>query len=461
VPRHLLIALVALGTCTLGLAGCSSSTTEQGTTPPPAIIASTPAANTPEASASASASALPIGSASPSATPTPNPSGAHIGEVVPTTITGMHVAGVQDGAWPDPNVPFGSLRLWDAGTNWSQVEAVKGKYNWVQLDTAITNAKAHHVKDVLLVLGSTPTWNASRIKPSDYPVPGAASTPKSLAAWDAFVTAVVKRYKGRITSYQIWNEASLTMFWNGSPEKLAELTKRAADIIHAGDPNARVVAASTTVRLAGSFERFFPRYLAALAKLNWPIDVFAAHTYPASKGTTDERAAFVARVKAALVAAGAPDLPVWDTELNYGLAGPGPSNPRQTIDGAKARDWVVQTELDSLQQGIDRTYWYIWTPEPYPLLGLQLTNDSGAAKGLRIINQWVVGSTFKGCNDDGAVVSCFLEKSGIPSIIAWAKDTTATFVPPAGYTQACTTANKCSAIEGTTELSETPVRIIQ
>ena len=36
-----------------------------------------------------------------------------------------------------------------------------------------------------------------------------------------------------------------------------------------------------------------------------------------------------------LTAAGAPDLPLWDTELNYGLAGPG-DLPRQEITGAKA-----------------------------------------------------------------------------------------------------------------------------
>jgi hypothetical protein len=373
----------------------------------------------------------------------------------------MHVAGVQDGTWPDANVPFGSLRLWDAGTNWSQVEAVKGKYNWAALDSAVANARAHRITDILLVLGGTPTWNASKVKQGDYPVPGAASTPKSLAAWDAFVTAVVKRYKGKITAYQVWNEASLAMFWNGSPERLADMTKHAADIIHARDPQARVVAASTTLRLQGSFERFFPRYLAALGKLGWPVDVFAAHMYPTSRGTTDDRAAFIQKVKAALAAAGAPDLPIWDTELNYGLAGPGPSNPKRSIDGWRARDWVVQTALDSLYAGIDRTYWYIWTPLPYPLLGLQLTNDSGAVKGLRIVNQWVVGSTFKGCNDDGAVVSCFLDKSGIPSIIAWAKDTTGTFTPPAGYTQACTPANTCTTVNGSLELTETPSRLTQ
>ncbi len=392
--------------------------------------------------------------------PSPSPT-ATVGPAVriPGTITGMHVAGVQDGAWPDGNVPFRSLRLWDAGTAWSQVESVKGQYNWTLLDNSVKNAEAHKVKDILLVLGSTPTWNAKRIKPGDYPVPGAASAPRNVSAWDAFVRAVVTRYKGRITSYQVWNEASLAMFWNGTPEQMADLTKRASDIIHAIDPKATVVAASTTVRLEGAFTRFFTRYLAALAALDWPVDVFAAHMYPASKGTTDERVAYITQVTDALAAANAPDLPIWDTELNYGLAGPGPDNPHLAITGATARDWVVQTAFDSLALGIARTYWYIWTPKPYPLLGLQLTNDSGGVQGLRIVEQWAVGATTTGCTDDGSVTTCPLDRDGVPSLVAWADDESGTLPAPAGLAQICATSNECVPITGAISLTETPVRL--
>jgi len=435
----------------LVLAACSSGSAEDASSSS-ATVSPTPtgAASSPAASPSPS----------PTASATTAPTGPGVGEVVPSSITGLHVAGVQDGAWPDDNVPFGALRLWDAGTNWSQVEAVKGVYNWKALDTALKVADSNGITDVLLVLGSTPTWNASRTRPGDYPVPGAASPPKSMAAWDAFVTAVVSRYAGRISAYQIWNEASLAMFWNGTPEKLADMTKRAYDIIKKEDPKALVVAASTTVRLPAAFDRFFPRYLAALAALDWPIDVYAAHLYPASKETPDERAAFITSVTAKLADAGAPALPVWDTELNYGLAGPGPTNPRQTIQGAEARDWVVQTSFDSLHLGIVRTYWYIWTPAPYPLLGMQLTNDSGAVKGLRIVEQWAVGSTWRGCTDDGSVTSCALEKNGVPATVAWANAVTGSFTPPAGLSQACSTANECVPVSGPVELTETPVRFI-
>ncbi len=452
--RSALIPLLA--SAALILAACSSGETES---PSPAA-----GSTTASASATPTASPTPSSSMSPSAsaTPTPTPSGSNVGAVIRASMLGMHVAGVQDGAWPDSNVPLGALRLWDNGTNWSQVEAVPGTYNWKALDGAVRTAEANGIDDILLVLGGTPTWAASKVTVGDYPVPGAASPPKSLDDWDDFVSAVVDRYKGRISGYQIWNEASLAMFYNGRPEKLAEMTKRAYDIIKAKDPKATVVAASTTLRLTGAFDRFFPRYLAALAAAGWPVDVFAAHLYPTSRGTTDDRAAFITLVHAALDAAGAPDLPVWDTELNYGLAGPGPENPKQTIEGAKARDWVVETSMDSLHLGIERTYWYIWTPEPYDLLGMQLTNDSGAVKGLRVVDQWVVGATWLGCTDDGSVIACSVDRKGVPSIIAWAKDGTAGYLPPAQFTQACGTNNKCVpvAVAGPTEVTETPTRFV-
>ena len=121
---------------------------------------------------------------------------------------------------------------------------------------------------------------------------------------------------------------------------------------------------------------------------------------------------------------------------------------------------MIETEFDSLAQGISRTYWYIWTPKPYALLGMQLTNDSGAAAGLRIVQQWIVGGTTPGCNDDGAVTSCPVTKNEVPSLIAWADDTAGTLTAPAGFTQVCTTANECTPISGTIDVTETPIRLL-
>ncbi len=178
----------------------------------------------------------------------------------------------------------GAIRLWDSGVAWGQVEQKKNQYWWNGLDAAIANANAQNLK-ILYVLGSTPKWAASNTKQGTYPNKGAASMPKSMKDWKNWVTAVVKRYGDSIDSYQIWNEANLTTFWQGTPKQMAQLTNEASKIIRKYDPSARVVAASSTVRLQSAYKKFFPAYMKELKKLKWPIDVISVHLYPESTGT--------------------------------------------------------------------------------------------------------------------------------------------------------------------------------
>ena len=139
--------------------------------------------------------------------------------------------------------------------------------------------------------------------------------------------------------------------------------------------------------------------------------------------------------------------PIWDTELNYGLAGPGPENPLQKITGSKARDWVVQTAFDSLALGLSRTYWYIWTRSPthcWDCSDQRLRCGKRPARrrsvDRRCHDPWVHGRWFGD--------ACPIDKQGVPSLIAWADDGDGSLIAPPGYTQVCTTANRCTPIEG-------------
>lgn len=225
------------------------------------------------------------GAAVPSAAASVDPN------AIPMSLVGMHIEGAEAGVWA--SAPFGALRLWDNGTAWSQIELAKGEYKWDNLDGIIANAKSKGMNDILMVLGTTPEWavpkKALKKGKDDYPQPGAASPPKDLKDWQDWVTAVVTRYKGQITAYEIWNEANLKQFYSGSPEELAEMTKMAYDIIKANDPDALVVAASPALRLDGRFTEFYPKYLEALAKDDWPVDVLSLHSYPAGNEGPAER----------------------------------------------------------------------------------------------------------------------------------------------------------------------------
>ena len=295
----------------------------------------------------------------------------------------------------------------------------------------------------MYVLGSTPTWAASNTKQGTYPNKGAASMP-SMKEWKAWVTAVTKRYGSSIESYQIWNEANLTTFWQGTPKQMADLTKAAYTIIRKYDPTAKVVAASSTVRLQSAYKKFFPAYLKELKKQKWPIDVVSVHLYPASTGTPANRADYIAQVQKDMKKAKVPaSKELWDTEINYGIAGPGSGNPDRNIEGPTAAAWVAQTYLDNIRLGIDRAYWYYWYPSAN-LVGIQMYDGTVGSIGYQTVNTWLDGA-FYSCTS-GTVNTCQLGDNTNPKVIAWASTGQGTFVVPAGATQTCDALNQCSPV---------------
>ncbi len=395
-------------------------------------------------------------SADPTTTSSDSP--AEVVDGVPATLVGMHIEGAEGGAWAA--APFGALRMWDNGTAWSQIELAKGEFKWSNIDGLIENANSKGMTDIMMVLGTTPEWAAKEINSTDYPQPGAASAPANMADWDDWVTAVVDRYADSFSSYQIWNEVNLKNFYNGTPAEMADMTKRAYDIIKAKDPEALVVAPSPSIRLTGPFNKFYSAYLEELSKLGWPVDVFAIHTYPKADGDPVARGVLIKAAQDLLTASGAPDLPLWDTELNYGLAGPG-DLPKQEITGARAAGFVVRTYIDDLRYGIDRSYWYIWSLGPYDLLGVQAFPGSDGEQGFFTIDNWVVGASYDGCQESGNSVICNFSAVGSSWIVAWAQTGEAPYTTPENSQLVCDPLANCQEAAGGSEitLSEVPVRI--
>src|SRR4051794_12283972 len=80
---------------------------------------------------------------------------------VAPSFFGMHDATIASGSLP--GVSVGSIRLWDTGTAWSQLETSAGQFDFSALDTAVDSARNAGLRP-LLVLGQTPQFYASRPK---------------------------------------------------------------------------------------------------------------------------------------------------------------------------------------------------------------------------------------------------------------------------------------------------------
>jgi hypothetical protein len=235
----------------------------------------------------------------------------------------------------------------------------------------------------LLVLGLTPQWAALTSAGSGEWGPGSASPPASMNTWRAYVKAVVARYGSRIGAYEVWNEANLQTFWTGTAQQMADMTTIASQEIGG---TALVLAPSVTTRLASgrNFTKEFVTALGASGVNNF--GGFTLHTYPAGNAGPSPDDACAARAAGIIewqkklvdtVGSNSPYLTkqVWDTEVNYGLAGPGSASHTDWTDPAGSV-LLDCTYVDSRYLGIDVTFWYEYTASPFSLLGVQFTPSS-------------------------------------------------------------------------------------
>jgi uncharacterized protein YjbI with pentapeptide repeats len=287
---------------------------------------------------------------------------------------------------------------------WRNVNPARGVFDWSILDRRIALVESWGGRP-FLVLGLTPQWAAQNPEAGD---PrwgaGSASPPANIEDWKTYVRAVANRYGGRIAGYELWNEANLPTFWQGSSTELLAMAQDAYGIIKAANPGAVVAAPSITTRLRGSAARFTSAFAGEVANSgSIPFDTWTIHSYPNGDaggnvdavldgetgkliGTNPEvaveqRIEDVISWQNALVDALGPghrglSIGIYDTEVNYGLAGPGirPGTDWSIEDGNRLMDWTFQS---SRLLGIHATFWYQYTAENYPLLGVQWSSDGG------------------------------------------------------------------------------------
>ena len=397
----------------------------------------------------------------PGAAPSPSlpsqdvaPSKELIGRTIDWSMFGMNAKPVAS----MPTVQFGTMRLWD-GYGWANIEPKRNEFNWKRLDDAVKAGSDANAR-VLLTLALTPDWAATTVGNSLYET--GASPPKDINDWYAYVDAVSKRYAGRIAAYQVWNEANLRTFWTGSVDQMADMTKRAHEIIKANDPNAIVVAPSTTIRLTEAFGDFYPKFLAALKARGWPLDVLSVHSYPPSTGKSKERDAGLALLRVIMRNANVPATPVWETEINFGLAGPGEKFPDVDYTPEEQQTLLVRGYLDSLRNALATTVWFEWQQGESDLLGVQMYPGTAAVSAWNAMTSALVGSVYNGCGDGGntnasTTVTCnFTDTKGTFTVM-WSTAGSQNVAIGAGQT-ACRFAGPCQSGPSIT-LTDAPVLV--
>jgi hypothetical protein len=255
----------------------------------------------------------------------------------------------------------GSVRLWEVGVQWDQIETTKNYYDWTRLDQLVSAAQAAHA-DVTMTVAMTPSFYAD--SPTD--------PPRNLDAYRRFVRALMERYRRfdgsrGISSYQVWNEVNISTYWTGTTHQLAELTRimaRERDIL---DPEAKVIAPAMVTRLKFELDGISTyygyrlhgvpvwKYLDAVSVSLYPLP-----TYGRRAGIPEDSMRLLAQVRQQLRRAGVPaSMPIWNTEVNYGLPTGAPVGTAATpISAGRQAANVVRTYLLNAANGVRRVFWY-------------------------------------------------------------------------------------------------------
>ena len=332
--------------------------------------------------------------------------------VVPATFFGADFNGSK--VWPPTDgqnntAMISSVRLWDDGLKWGQLETSNGKYDWGSLDNWLDRASSSNM-DVLYTFGDTPQFAAASKAPGGCLVPGpySCAAPTDVnsdgtgtdAYFQAFVTALVTHAAGRIAYYELWNEPDCNCFWAGTQAQLVRMGKDAAAIIRSLDPNAKILSPSAH---GGTMKTWFDGYIDAGGAPNF--DIVNVHMR-GEKGDNADPEAFLAvwaDVQTEVQKRNLTNLPIWDDEHGI-LSSNGMTDP-DMLAGYVARSAALRAGV-----GIQRQYIYTWDSHaPYGLQG------SSSGTSWNVVAGWLIGHSISPCTAAGTVYTCSVDNG----LIVW------------------------------------------
>lgn len=369
---------------------------------------------------------------------------------------------------------FGTFRLWDTAY-WASIESSEGQYNWSVVN-GIAGILEPKGVDMIFTFGHLPAWASANPTGNCSPASAGSCYPPTDANWTAFVTQTVEHNCGTIKYYELWNEANLKYFYNGTVAELVHLASLAYPIIKSsaycsvGGTNPNHVLMPSINDLSSGSINWLDSYLAAGGGAY--ADIGAFHGYSLSTTTPgyvldSQLVSWVANYRAQLAAYGL-NLPIWNTEYSWGETD---SFPISTIGEPARQGFIAQTMLLFAASGVSRSVWYMydacdWGTMYGPNCGTPPNDDK--QKGARItataygsIQTWMIGATLTGCTVTGNTWVCGLTRTspaGYSAQAVWSQTGKGTYTVPSGTIQYLDLNGNVHKVSGTTvQITNLPI----
>jgi len=268
--------------------------------------------------------------------------------------------------------------------NWNQIERQKDNFDFSFFDDFVNNAKANEKKILAGLAYSTPWINNG--KNIDY------ISRDDFKYFINYVEVTVKRYKGKVDAWEIWNEPNW-LFWKGTDKEFFELSRLTANKIREIDPDAYIVG--------GSFQRLPHNFIINMNKAGAleNLNALSFHPYDVNPKASTRLLDDFFKLASKINFKG----DIWISEMGYPTSGWYPS----MVSLKNLPSYVIKTIAPAAARGTRVFIWYDFK-DSYKLGEYPNTFDSERYFGL--------------------VYADFTRKSG-----AWAYELCARYLPGTQY----------------------------
>jgi hypothetical protein len=258
---------------------------------------------------------------------------------------------------------------------WSSIQTTPDSYEWRALDDIVERASKHGLTLYVCLVGGTESWQSYEfVQRSPYPIMShSCYMPRDLDQWETYVTALVKRYRGKISNYQVWNEPDARNgFFPFHTQHYVSVVRATYQAIKAVDPSA-------TVGLGGFAGGFGANGIGMLTHTDkdaawglgefWALhpqayyDVMDCHFYSTDQPeqSWDSKLGVALNLRRAMDANGDGAKPLWNSETSFLTGDPGKIGGWANVPLLSGKDQaarLVQMHIQSLAAGIAHTMWY-------------------------------------------------------------------------------------------------------